>query len=42
MVFDKDANEWRPRWGYKVGVITYNQSQKAGTDPMDNWITEDK
>ena len=18
MVFDKDANEWRPRWGYKV------------------------
>lgn len=20
MVFDKEANEWRPRWGYKVYV----------------------
>ena len=20
MVYDKEAKEWRPRWGYKVGV----------------------
>lgn len=32
MVYDKNADEWRPRWGYK----------RAGSDPMDGWLTEDK
>ena len=32
MVYDKNADEWRPRWGYK----------RVGSDPMDGWLTEDK
>ena len=23
MVYDKDAKEWRPRWGYKVVSIVF-------------------
>ena len=42
MVYDKNAKEWTPRWGYKVVIESYVDFQKAGTDSMDDWITEDK
>ena len=42
MVYDKEADEWRPRWGYKVWKRRVFHVQRVGSDPMDGWVTEDK
>lgn len=28
MVYDKDAQEWRPRWGYKVFYYIYRLTNR--------------